>query len=247
MMQGPFWLDSSPASFPPTYLASREPDGLLAIGGELSPKWLLKAYYKGIFPWFNPGEPILWWSPNPRSVINVNHINVRKSLKKRTKQYVNQRHLEVKFDHNFMGVMQACSEVPRPGQDGTWITSEMTNAYNHLHKIGHAHSVEVYLDGQLSGGLYGVQIGRMFYGESMFAKVPDTSKIGLACLGFQLKKWGFEIIDCQIETPHLNSMGAFHLDRDQFEQKIAKLCNLDFYPARWTNTTIDPLEVIAAY
>ena len=233
MIKGPFWLDSSPASFPPTHLASTDPEGLLAIGGELTPEWLMQAYSNGIFPWFNPDEPILWWSPNPRSVLPINALKIRRSLKKRIRQYARDHQLKVTFDTHFRQVMQSCAQMPREGQSGTWITDEMLRAYSKMHQMGYAHSVEVWLDDKLCGGLYGIQIGKMFFGESMFSKQADTSKIALVALSHQLQAWGFEIIDCQVETPHLNSLGAIQIHRTDFEDRIHRLSQQSFPAQKW--------------
>lgn len=230
----PFWLDTQPVSFPPSRLAMNEPNGLLAVGGDLTPEWLMLAYSRGIFPWFNPGEPILWWTPNPRSVLFIAQLKISKSLRKTINKYQKNQGLTVTFDQEFESVMTACSKVPRAGQNGTWITKEMLWAYTKLHKSGHAHSVEVWLDNQLVGGLYGVAIGKMFYGESMFAKTTDTSKIALVALSLQLHEWGFEMIDTQVETPHLNSLGATCIKREAFEQQIADLTNQPFSISCWS-------------
>ncbi|QCU90286.1 leucyl/phenylalanyl-tRNA--protein transferase [Thiomicrorhabdus sediminis] len=229
----PFWLDPQPVFFPPTHLAMIEPDGLLAVGGDLTPEWLLHAYSKGIFPWFNPEEPILWWTPNPRSVLFLDDVKLRKSLKKRLRQLLKNPGFSVKFDCNFKEVMSQCAQMPRHGQDGTWISNAMIKAYEKLHQAGHAHSVEVYLDDQLIGGLYGVAIGKMFYGESMFAKQTDASKIALIVLANQLKEWGFRAIDTQVETAHLNSLGAQCISRLAFEGLIAQQTAKPFPAKKW--------------
>jgi len=229
----PFWLEPKPVNFPPSELAMQDPDGLLAVGGALTPEWLLMAYSKGIFPWFNPGEPILWWTPNPRSVLFINHLKIHRSLKKTIHKYQRENRLKVTLDKDFAEVMQACAEIPRNDQDGTWISEEMLQAYNTLHNMGHAHSVEVWIDNQLVGGLYGVAIGKMFYGESMFAKQTDASKIGLVALTLQLNQWGFHLIDTQVETPHLNSLGAELISRDKFENLITQATHQTFKPNKW--------------
>ncbi|MDX1351809.1 MAG: leucyl/phenylalanyl-tRNA--protein transferase [Thiomicrorhabdus sp.] len=230
----PFWLDTQPVTFPPSRLAMKDPDGLLAVGGDLTPEWLLMAYSRGIFPWFNPGEPFLWWTPNPRSVLWVDQVKISKSLRKTINKLTRSNALKVTFDKDFESVIRACSEVPREGQNGTWITDEMLSAYSQLHHSGHAHSVEVWFQDQLVGGLYGVAIGKMFYGESMFAKMSDTSKIALVALALQLKQWGFKLIDTQIETPHLNSLGAKLISRELFETSIAELTQIPFPAEKWT-------------
>ncbi len=230
--QSPFWLEGSPVAFPPTHLALQDPNGLLAIGGKLTPEWLLQAYSKGIFPWFNPDEPILWWSPNPRSVLFIDRLKIQRSLQKNIRKYQKQG-LTVTLDHNFKNVMHACASVSRKNQAGTWITPAMLSAYTSLHHAGHAHSVEVWQNNQLIGGLYGVAIGKMFFGESMFSKVTDSSKIALVALSMQLKAWGFTLIDTQIETSHLNSLGAQTITRTQFETHIELQMQSPFPPQKW--------------
>ena len=213
VIQQPFWLDTKPVTFPPTHLAMTDPDGLLAVGGALTPEWLLNAYHKGIFPWFNENEPILWWTPNPRSVLFIDSLKVRRSLAKT----IRKGHLQVTIDQAFVEVIQHCADIPRDDQDGTWITNDMFQAYEQLHRKGDAHSVEVWQDGELVGGLYGVAIGKVFFGESMFSKANDASKIALVALCQQLKHWGFRMIDTQVETAHLKSLGAKLISREQFE------------------------------
>ncbi len=234
--QAPFWLDREPVYFPPTHLAMTEPDGLLAIGGGLTPEWLLQAYSVGLFPWFNPGEPILWWTPSPRSVLPLNSIKIRRSLWKRIKQKQQDPEFKITLDQAFTDVMKSCSEVPRNGQSGTWITDEMLLSYQKLHQLGHAHSVEVWHQEELVGGLYGVAIGKMFFGESMFATQTDASKIALVAIGVQLKAWGFTLIDTQVETGHLNSMGAIQIAREEFENKLNLLINQPFENKHWSFT-----------
>ena len=204
--------------FPPVELALRQPDGLLAAGGDLMPERLLDAYRHGIFPWFSAGDPILWWSPDPRMVLFPDEFKISKSLRKTLQkgQY------EVRTDCAFEQVMRACS-MPREGQDGTWIQEEIIDAYVRLHKMGLAHSVETWMNGELVGGLYGVSLGRMFYGESMFSRKTDASKIALAHLATQLKRWKFGMIDCQMNTPHLASMGAREITRREFLMRLQEL------------------------
>lgn len=199
--------------FPPVDAALTEPNGLLAAGGDLSPQRLLAAYYKGIFPWFNEEDPILWWSPDPRMVLFPDELKVSCSLRKVLKrgQY------EIRADYNFMQVMQACA-APRKGQPGTWIHPEMVAAYTILHEMGLAHSVETWVGDQLVGGLYGVALGKVFFGESMFSRVPDASKIAFVHLVRQLKDWNFNVIDCQVKTAHLASLGAREIPRTEFTQ-----------------------------
>lgn len=225
------YLPPEPVQFPATHLALNEPNGLLAAGGDLTPAWLLEAYSRGIFPWFGEGEPILWWTPDPRCVLYVDKVKRHRSLRKTMKK----PQWQVKFDTCFKTVMQACGETPRPKQEGTWITPEILNAYTQLHALGYAHSVELFWNGELVGGLYGVQIGKMFYGESMFSWKSDASKIALVTLCDQLKQWGFELIDCQVENEHLLHMGAENIPRTDFEATLFRLTRAPFAPQKWTN------------
>ena len=214
--------------FPPLALALREPNGLLAAGGDLSPHRLLDAYRHGIFPWFNDDQPILWWSPDPLMVLFPQQFKISRSLRKtlRNKQY------EVRADSAFEQVMAACA-APRPGQNGTWIHDEMIAAYTALHRMGHAHSIETWIDGKLAGGLYGVSIGRMFYGESMFSRHTDASKIALAHLAAQLVRWNFGMIDCQMNTGHLASLGAREIPRAEFVGRLQELVNYPDIASPW--------------
>jgi len=184
----------------------------IAYGGDLSPSRLMLAYRMGIFPWFNENDPILWWSPDPRMVLFLDEFIVRKSLAKR----IRNGGFEIKMNSAFNEVMTRCGTVKRDDQNGSWITSAMIEAYSVLHDLGHAHSIETYLDGELVGGLYGVAIGSIFYGESMFSLHNDASKVALAHLVEHLKDNGFEIIDCQMNTGHLSSLGARQIKRDEF-------------------------------
>ncbi|MCF6253128.1 MAG: leucyl/phenylalanyl-tRNA--protein transferase [Thiomicrorhabdus sp.] len=235
--QSPFWLETTPVTFPPTHLALPDPNGLLAIGGNLTPEWLLHAYSKGIFPWFNPEEPILWWSPNPRSVLFIDELKIKRSLRKTIQKWTKTPDFSVTLDQDFTGVMHACASVPRKDQAGTWITPAMLTAYTKLHQSGHAHSVEVWQDGQLVGGLYGIAIGKMFFGESMFSNVTDGSKVALVALSMQLKEWGFKLIDTQVETPHLNSLGASQIKRVEFEGLMNQQINQPFNTQKWQLST----------
>ncbi len=208
--------------FPPVEQALREPNGLLAAGGDLSPQRLLDAYRHGIFPWFSEDDPILWWSPDPRMVLFPEEIKLSRSLRRtlRNKPY------EIRVDSAFEAVMRACAE-PRDGQPGTWISEEMIAAYTALHRAGIAHSIETWMEGKLAGGLYGVGIGRMFYGESMFSRRTDASKIAFAHLVRQLERWDFGMIDCQMYTAHLASLGAREIPRSEF---VSRLQDLIHYP-----------------
>lgn len=217
------WLEMN-EPFPPVDRALQEPNGLLAAGGELTTERLLQAYRNGIFPWYSDGEPVLWWSPDPRMVLVPEEIAISRSLRKRLRR----KDHEIRTDTSFSDVMLACAE-PREDQAGTWITAEMVSAYAALHRAGYAHCVETWMEGRLAGGLYGVSIGRMFFGESMFSRAPDASKIALAHLARQLERWDFELIDCQMATPHLASLGAREIDRKVFLRAVSELVN---YPTR---------------
>jgi len=218
----PFWLDPNDpkATFPEVSLALTEPDGLLAIGGDLSNERLLDAYQKGIFPWYNPDQPILWWSPNPRAVIFPEKFKVSRSLKKS----IRHRGYEVVYDRDFRGVIEACSEA-RKMEPGTWITSAMKDAFCRLHRAGFAHSIECRLNGKLVGGLYGLVLGKVFFGESMFARKRDASKVAFAYLVHQLKQWDFKIIDCQVASSHILSLGAELIPRETFMRLLVEYCN----------------------
>ncbi|WP_297456403.1 leucyl/phenylalanyl-tRNA--protein transferase [Persephonella sp.] len=210
------WLDKEDIWFPDPYNAPG--DYPLAIGGDLSPERLIFAYSLGIFPWYSEGEPILWWSPDPRMVLFPDELKISRSLKKVLKN----KGFEVKFNTAFEEVIKNCATVKRKGQDGTWLTPEMIEAYIRLHKLGFAHSVETYLDGNLVGGLYGVAIGGAFFGESMFHKVSDASKVAFVHLVNRLKEKGFDIIDCQQSTPHMARFGAREIPRKEFLDIISK-------------------------
>ena len=212
----PFLGPSDP--FPPVAEALAEPDGLLAAGADLSPPRLVDAYSHGIFPWFNDGDPILWWSPDPRIVLAPGAFHVSHSLRKRLKK----RDVSVTADTAFAAVLDECA-APRPDEGGTWLTPAMRAAYVGLHRLGLAHSIEVWQDGALAGGIYGVAIGRMFFGESMFSRRTDGSKIAMAHLAAQLERWGFPWIDCQLETDHLLSLGAEAVPRGRFVAEVARL------------------------
>jgi leucyl/phenylalanyl-tRNA---protein transferase len=210
-------------AFPPLDQALIEPNGLIAIGGNLSTTRLLNAYYNGVFPWFNPDEPIMWWSPNPRMVLFPDELKISTSLNKTLKKNL----FEIRFNTTFREVMTACSQTPRYGQGGaqvgTWITDEMVDAYCQLHHLGYAICMESWLDGKLVGGCYGVKIGKMFYGESMFHHVTDASKIAFVNLVSHLKNRQVEMIDCQMKTPLLTSFGGREIAREEFMQNLTKL------------------------
>jgi leucyl/phenylalanyl-tRNA--protein transferase len=204
--------------FPPVEHALDNPDGLLAAGGSLTTKRLIDAYRRGIFPWFNDGDPILWWSPDPRTILRPNKIHVSRSLRKQLRRG---KHF-VTIARAFARVLEGCA-APRAGDLGTWLSPAMLRGYAALHNAGLAHSVEVWMDGELAGGIYGVALGRAFFGESMFTRRTDASKIGIVILGEQLERWGFPLIDCQLETAHLMSLGAEHLPRRRFVAEIERL------------------------
>jgi leucyl/phenylalanyl-tRNA--protein transferase len=207
------WISESdaPDSFPPVEHALKEPDGLVAAGGDLSPDRLLAAYRRGIFPWYSRGQPILWWSPDPRAVLAPREFKLSRSLAKTLRKGV----FEVRFDTAFEQVIRSCGDRKlRP--EGTWISPEMRAAYIHLHSLGYAHSVEVYANGELVGGLYGVALGKIFFGESMFSRVTDASKVALKVLCDRLIARGFVLIDCQMVTAHLLSLGAKAIPRSEF-------------------------------
>jgi len=196
----------------------RSPNGLLAAGGDLSATRLLKAYRHGIFPWFSPGEPILWWSPDPRMVLFPGKFKISRSLAR----VLRKNHYDIRTDTAFEPVMRACA-APRTNHQGTWISEDMIAAYCALHRMGYAHSVEVWMMDKLVGGVYGVSIGRMFYGESMFSLASNASKIALAHLSRQLELWQFGMIDCQMNTPHLASLGAHEIPRSEFIARLQEL------------------------
>ena len=205
------WLSPTHLDFPHVDQALEEPNGLLAAGGDLSAPRLVNAYRHGIFPWFSEDEPILWWSPNPRCVLIPSNIYISTSMRKHMRKHA----WEVTFDQAFDHVIQYCSELRE--ESGTWITDEIIDAYKSLHQQGVAHSVEVWSeDGELIGGLYGLAMGKLFFGESMFSLSPNASKVAFISLAKQLRSWGYPLIDCQVHNPHLESLGAVSISRDQF-------------------------------
>lgn len=197
--------------FPPASMAMSDPNGLLAVGGSLSPDRLEQAYRAGIFPWFSEGQEILWWSPDPRAVLLPENIRISRSLRKTLRN----SDFQVVFDRDFTETMHACA-APRASESGTWITDDMITAYSRLHELGLAHSVEVYQNDKLVGGLYGVALGAMFFGESMFSRQTDASKVALVWLAAQLRRWGYYAIDCQLPSAHLSGLGAETMPRQQF-------------------------------
>ncbi len=236
----PAYLDPYQAEchFPDVSLALKEPDGLLAVGGNLSAETLFNAYQHGIFPWYSDGQPILWWSPNPRAVIFPERLRVSRSLKKRLRQ----QRFEITLDHAFDEVIQACATARNDGL-GTWITSQMQHAYIEMHRLGHAHSVEAWCDGKLAGGLYGIAIGQVFFGESMFSRESDASKVAFFHLVTQLKKWQFSLVDCQVGSNHMSSLGAEEIARATFIEHIESACDRQsLAPKQWKNTLLLPKD-----
>ncbi len=226
--------------FPPVETALREPDGLLAAGGDLRPERLLLAYSQGIFPWYSHGEPILWWSPDPRLVFDTGAMHVPRRLRR----WLGNCAWTISADSAFVEVMRACAE-PRAGQRGTWISSEMIRAYAQLHALGHAHSIEVRDGDQLVGGIYGVAIGRMFFGESMFSRRDHASKVALLALCRGLAMNQFPLLDAQVSSPHLRTLGAVELERRDFMSRIAGQIALSGQVGRWQHpfSTLDPRDL----
>ncbi len=216
-----YWVQANRLAndFPDTEEALVDPDGLLAAGGDLSPERLLEAYRRGIFPWFSDSQPILWWAPDPRSVLFPERLKISRSLAKTLRR----KPFHVTFDTAFTDVMRGCA-APRRGEPGTWITDTMLSAYTNLHQVGYAHSIECWSAGRLVGGLYGVAIGCVFFGESMFSTATDASKVALANLVDRLRPWGYRLIDCQIHNPHLESLGAERIPRSEFNALIHEYC-----------------------
>ncbi|MGA9853326.1 MAG: leucyl/phenylalanyl-tRNA--protein transferase [Gammaproteobacteria bacterium] len=229
--------ESAPETFPDVRRALRDPDGLLAVGGDLSPQRLLYAYRHGIFPWYSDIQPILWWSPDPRTVLFPADFHISHSLRKRLRR----GGFKAGFDSAFREVVAACAESRREQPDGgTWITPAMQSAYAELHRLGHAHSLEIRMDGELAGGVYGVALGSVFFGESMFSHDANASKIALACLARQLQSWGFGLIDCQVHSGHLARLGSVSIPRVKFLELLDRHVAL---PGRKTPWQFDvPLE-----
>lgn len=221
------WLHGD-AAFPPVGKALRSPNGLLCAGGDLTPERIVDAYSRGIFPWFSAGDPVLWWSPDPRMVLFPEELRVSRSLRKTAARNV----YETRMDTAFRAVMEACAE-PRDGQGGTWIVPEMIEAYTELHERGLAHSVESWRDGELVGGLYGVALGKVFFGESMFARAPDASKVALVRLAERLRAADYRVIDCQQATAHLATLGARAIPRAAFAQLLRESIQYPPSGERW--------------
>lgn len=224
------WLseDLSPTWFPPVANALEEPDGLLAVGGALTPERLIAAYEQGIFPWYSEGQPVLWWSPNPRAVLFPQDFHCSRSLQRR----IRNSGFQTRIDGDFAAVIRECA-APRAPDTGTWLTSEMIGAYTRLHELGYVHSFETWDGGRLVGGLYGVRLGKVFFGESMFSREPDASKIALARLVGAAQAAEIAVIDCQVPSPHLQSLGSREIPRERFLSLLAANCR-PHAPGRWT-------------
>lgn len=234
------WLNPNTLDFPAPDTALKDPNGLLALGGDLSPERILNAYRLGVFPWFNPGDPILWWSPDPRTVIYPEKLHISRSLQKALRKKI----YRVTFDHDFEQVMRHCAGA-RPKADGTWINQDMLSAYCALHQMGFAHSVEVWREqegkNELVGGLYGIAIGRVFFGESMFSHANNASKFGFAHLVKQLREWQFVLIDCQVASDHLFTLGATEISRRDFQkilQEFARDPSVRLNQHSWAETDL---------
>jgi leucyl/phenylalanyl-tRNA--protein transferase len=222
--------DNPEQSFPCLDKALREPDGLLAVGGCLSVQRLLNAYRHGVFPWYNAGEPILWWSPNPRLVLFPDRLKVSRSLRKTLRK----NKFSISYDRAFAEVITGCARM-RKGSTGTWITQEISRAYKNLFRLGIAHSVEAWHGEELVGGLYGIALGQVFFGESMFHTMTDASKVAFVTLVEQLGCWGYQMIDCQVRTEHLESFGAQEVDRNDFVKLLDRYCEAQVNSEAWRN------------
>ncbi len=238
-MRRPYWIpqNASPYDFPPLEQALEHPDGLLAVGGDLTSNRLLAAYHLGIFPWYSDNEPILWWSPAQRMVLFPEALKVSRSLRKT----IRKGQFTVTLDRNFPQVIKECAG-PRSYEHGTWITSNMQNAYCQLHDYGFAHSCEAWHEGRLVGGLYGIALGKIFFGESMFSRMSDASKVAFTHFVWQLQQWGYELIDCQIHTPHLESLGAELISRQDYRAVLNTLCEKQGNKGMWQFDTLNKPE-----
>ena len=234
------WLGTDPTRFPPIDTALRDPDGLLAVGGDLTAERLLAAYRNGIFPWYESGQPILWWSPDPRAVLLPGNFH----LSRRARRRLRQLDLAISFDRCFSDVVQHCAG-PRRSGSGTWITAEMARAYTDLHELGHGHSVEIWQGDKLVGGVYGLAIGAVFFGESMFSLVADGSKFALAALAIALGNRDFALIDCQVGSPHLETLGCSYMPRREFLEVLNVATALAFPPGNWRDWRMNSSELLA--
>jgi leucyl/phenylalanyl-tRNA--protein transferase len=248
------WIDDD-TPLPPTSAAlgaGSDAPGLLAAGGRLTPARLEEAYRRGIFPWFSRGQPVLWWSPDPRMVLPVAEAHLPATLRKTLRRFIRTPGHEIRIDSAFRRVIEACADAPRAGQSGTWIVPAMVEAYVAWHRLGRVHSVETWIDGELAGGLYGVGIGRMFFGESMFAHRSDASKIALAALVAFARTHGIPLVDCQQNTQHLARFGAHEIGRSAFERHLARACGepdiaeWSYDPAMWRQLDLSPPGTIDA-
>ena len=224
-----FKLDKSELRFPPVDLANK--DGILAYGGDLRTERIMLAYQKGIFPWYSEETPILWWAPDPRFVLFPEDLKVSKSMRK----VLRSNEFKITFDTAFHEVLRNCQVMPRDGQDGTWITAELFDAYLEIHQKGFAHSVEVWREGELVGGLFGVSLGGIYFGESMFSKASNASKAGFITLVQKMHQKGIQLVDCQVHTNHLESLGAKHISRDHFTHNLDVLLEADTFKGSWTS------------
>lgn len=234
------WLTRDSLTFPPLHHAAREPNGLLAVGGDLSPDRLIRAYRHGCFPWYQEGQPLLWWSPDPRTVLYPDKLHIARSLKKTIRSGM----YDVTFDQDFEGVIQGCAG-PRANADGTWITHAMQRSYRELHRRGIAHSVEAWREGELVGGLYGLAMGTLFFGESMFSRAADASKVAFVHLVRALQSAGFHLIDCQMHTEHLARFGSEPISRNEFAQALSIYLPQDEQDtfSLWPSTPLVQIEV----
>jgi leucyl/phenylalanyl-tRNA--protein transferase len=237
-MRRPYWIphNASPDDFPPLEQALKHPDGLLAVGGDLTSNRIITAYRLGIFPWYNDDEPILWWTPSQRMILFPEHLKVSRSLRKS----IRKGKFTVTIDQNFRKVIKECA-APRCHQDGTWITNDMQEAYSQLHEYGFAHSVESWYEGHLVGGLYGIALGKVFFGESMFSRMTDASKIAFVHFVSQLQRWDYQLIDCQVQSKHLQSLGAEEIPRQQYRALLDHLCDAPGHPGKWQ---LDNSEIV---
>jgi leucyl/phenylalanyl-tRNA--protein transferase len=230
--------DNPAAPFPPVEQAEQEPSGLLAVGGDLSQTRLLNAYRSGVFPWYSDGQPILWWSPDPRLILYPQQLKISRSLRK----VLRNKPFRISVDRDFPAVIRACA-APRQYEGETWITKEMIIAYETLHQAGHAHSIEVWLEQELVGGLYGVSAGSAFFGESMFSSERDASKVALVCLARYLASWGYKVIDCQVSSQHLVSLGAEEIPRSSFMELLRDCVDTPAAGSAWNEDLAQPLLI----
>jgi leucyl/phenylalanyl-tRNA--protein transferase len=232
------WLGSDPQAFPPVRAALADPNGLLAAGGDLSSERLLAAYRRGIFPWYERGQPILWWCPDPRAVLFPADFRLSRRLARKLRR----DDIRLTVDQGFEQVIRACA-APRRNGGGTWITGEMISAYLELHALGHAHSVEVWLGDALAGGIYGVNLGRVFFGESMFSTVTDASKIALGTVVAAMRQTGGSLIDCQVSSPHLMSLGCRDIPREDFLRLLERDTEAPAVASAWAELTLEPARL----